>query len=96
MNCNEYKKLGKDRLYVFATKLRQQFIGNLRSCTGHPDGGMGIKQRSNLLNDDNRILEAGFQIDTRFLIGREPHRTRFYLETLKAACTSRNIFNNSK
>jgi len=51
------KYIKKDRLYVFATKLRQQFIGNLRSCTGHPDGGMGIKQRSNLLNDDNRILE---------------------------------------
>lgn len=58
--CNEHKKLEKDRLYVFATKLRQQFVGNLRSCTGHPDGGMGIKQRSNLLNDDNRILEPGF------------------------------------
>ena len=68
---SEYMKLKKDRLYVFATKLRQQFIGNLRSCTGHPDGGMGIKQRSNLLNDDNRILEAGFQIDMRFLISRE-------------------------
>lgn len=47
----------KDKLYLFARKLRQQFIGNLRSCQEHPHGEQGIKQRSNQLSDDNRILE---------------------------------------
>ena len=47
----------KDRLYVFATKLRQQFIGNLRRCESHPHGDSGIKQRSQKLSDDNRMLE---------------------------------------
>ena len=47
----------KEKLYQFATKLRQQFIGNLRTCRAHPEGDDKIKQRSNLeLLQENRTL----------------------------------------
>ena len=49
----------KEKLFLFATKLRQQFIGNLRSCRPHPDGDSGIRQRSNtdLLQENRTLLE---------------------------------------
>ena len=49
----------KEKLFLFATKLRQQFIGNLRSCRAHPDGDSGISQRSNtdLLQEHRTLLE---------------------------------------
>ena len=50
----------KEKLYQFATKLRQQFIGNVRQCAPHPEGDkQQIKQRSNaeLLQDNRTLLE---------------------------------------
>ena len=49
----------KEKLYLFATKLRQQFIGNLRQCRIHPEGDSKIKQRSNieLLQENRTLLE---------------------------------------